>query len=66
MKPEITIGDRVRMRKKHPCGHDEWVVFRVGADVGIRCLGCGRRVLLPRKVFLKQLKQKIAGKEPGV
>lgn len=53
----IANGDRVRMRKKHPCGSDEWIIYRVGVDVGLRCLGCDRRVLLPRTQFEKQLKQ---------
>ena len=53
----ILIGDRVQMRKSHPCGSNEWDVFRVGADIGLRCAGCGRRVLLPRGTFVKQVKQ---------
>jgi hypothetical protein len=44
------------MRKKHPCGSDEWVIYRIGADIGIRCTGCGRRVLLPRSDFKRRLK----------
>lgn len=54
---EIAVGSRVRMRKKHPCGSDEWTVFRLGADIGMQCAGCGRRVLLPRSDFQKRLKQ---------
>lgn len=57
MDEEIRIGDRVQMRKKHPCGSDEWIVYRVGADVGIRCTGCDRRVMLARSVFHKRLKR---------
>jgi hypothetical protein len=53
----IAAGDRVKMRKKHPCGSDEWVVYRVGVDIGLRCVGCERRVILPRSQFVKQLKQ---------
>jgi hypothetical protein len=56
----ISNGDRVQMRKKHPCGSDEWIVFRVGADIGLRCVGCDRRVLLPRSTFLKRLKRVLA------
>jgi len=48
---EIKIGDLVRMKKKHPCGGDQWQVVRVGADIGIRCQKCHRRVLLERGVF---------------
>ena len=53
---EIRVGNRVRMRKPHPCGGKEWEVTRIGADIGIRCLTCGRRVMLPRPKFEKQMK----------
>ncbi|CUS02194.2 conserved protein of unknown function [Candidatus Promineifilum breve] len=53
---EIHLGDAVRLRKKHPCGSDEWTVVRVGADIGLVCRGCGRRILLARGEFNKQLK----------
>lgn len=42
------LGDRLRLRKPHPCGSYEWLVIRLGADIGLRCVRCGRRVLLPR------------------
>jgi hypothetical protein len=54
---EFFVGDRVQMQKKHPCGSDEWLIYRVGADIGLRCLGCNRRVMLERSVFLKRLKK---------
>jgi hypothetical protein len=53
---EVRLGDVVRMRKPHPCGSSEWQVVRLGADIGIRCGGCGRRVLLPRSQFMRQVK----------
>lgn len=53
---EIRLGDVVRMRKPHPCGNDQWEVVRLGADIGIRCSRCGRRVLLPRSQFVRQVK----------
>jgi hypothetical protein len=56
----ITIGSRVQMRKQHPCGSNEWLVERVGVDIGLRCDGCGRHVLLPREGFYKQLKKIIS------
>jgi len=43
---ELHLGDTVRLRKPHPCGSYEWEIVRVGADIGIRCCQCGRRVLL--------------------
>lgn len=54
---QIEVNDRVQMRKKHPCGSDTWVVYRVGADLGLRCLGCDRRVMLPRSKFNKGVKR---------
>jgi len=47
----IAVGDRVRLRKAHPCGGDEWIVHRTGADVGLTCATCGRRVMLERELF---------------
>lgn len=54
---ELHVGDRARLRKPHPCGGYDWEIVRVGADIGIRCLTCGRRVLLPRSKFEKQVKE---------
>lgn len=45
---QFELGDRLRLRKPHPCGSYEWLVIRLGADIGLRCVQCGRRVLLPR------------------
>lgn len=50
------IDDIVRLRKPHPCGSYEWQVVRVGADIGLVCQTCGRRVLLPRRTLEKRLK----------
>ncbi len=57
MPIEIYLDDRVQMRKQHPCGGYEWRIFRLGADIGMLCETCGRRVLLPRRQFEKRLKQ---------
>jgi hypothetical protein len=56
----IDIGNRVQLHKQHPCGSDEWVVERVGIDIGLRCEGCARRVLIPREDFFKRLKKIIS------
>ena len=53
---EVRLGDVVRLRKVHPCGGYEWEVYRLGADIGVRCQTCGRRVLLVRSVFEKRVK----------
>ena len=57
---EIKMGDRVRLRKKHPCGGSEWQVVRLGADIGIKCLKCQRRVLIERAIFERRVKAFIA------
>ncbi len=56
MVMEIKLGDVVHLKKKHPCGSYEWQVVRLGADIGIKCLKCQRRVLLPRSVFERRVK----------
>lgn len=53
----VVIGMRVRLRKTHPCGGDTWTVTRTGADVGIACEGCGRRVMLEREEFERRIRQ---------
>lgn len=50
------IGDVVRMKKPHPCGSDQWEITRTGIDFGLKCLGCGHRVLLARPKFVKAVK----------
>jgi hypothetical protein len=64
---DIKIGDTVRLKKRHPCGSYEWQVIRVGADIGIKCLQCQHRVLLPRSVFERRVKAVISREEnaPG-
>lgn len=54
------VGDVVRMRKAHPCGSDTWRIVRVGADLGLRCQGCDRKVFLPRSRFRRQLRETIS------
>lgn len=50
------IDDVVRLRKPHPCGGFEWTVVRLGADIGLVCTTCSRRVLLPRRELERRLK----------
>jgi len=56
MTVNIKVGDIVRLRKPHPCGSYEWEIIRVGADIGLKCLKCQRRVLLERSIFERRLK----------
>jgi hypothetical protein len=57
MLTELALGDVVRLRKLHPCGSADWTVVRLGADIGLECKGCGRRVLLPRRELARRLKE---------
>lgn len=55
MHIKLFLGDIVRMQRGHSCGENRWEVTRVGMDVRLRCLGCGRSLLLPRPEFEKHL-----------
>jgi hypothetical protein len=60
---KIKPGDVVRLRKKHPCGGDEWQVVRLSAGVGIKCLKCQRQVLLERETFERRVKALVSKTE---
>ncbi len=51
----LFVGDVVRLRRAHPCGTDTWQIDRLGADIGLRCQGCGRHVLLERRQLERRL-----------
>lgn len=57
MKDNYKLGTRVVMKKEHPCGSNEWEITRVGVDIKIKCLKCGRTIMLPRVEFNKKLKK---------
>ena len=59
MKNDYVLGSKVIMKKPHPCGTNEWEIIRVGADIKIKCLNCGRCIMLPRIEFNKKLKKVI-------
>lgn len=54
---EINVGDILVMKKEHPCKNKEWEVLRTGADLRIKCLGCGHQVLSSRKNIEKNIKE---------
>jgi hypothetical protein len=56
MVTDFRLNDSVRLRKPHPCGSVEWLVTRIGADIGIKCKGCGRYQLLPRSEIERRMK----------
>ena len=57
MLPDIQVGDLLQLRKPHPCGGYLWKVYRLGADIGLECARCGRRVMLPRRDVARRLKK---------
>ena len=54
---DLQVGQIVKTKKPHPCSSDEWEVLRVGMDVKLRCQGCGREIMVPRKKAEKSVKQ---------
>ncbi len=54
---KLAVGDVVRTRKAHPCGSDQWEIIRLGADVRITCVKCGRSVLMPRVKLERRVRQ---------
>jgi hypothetical protein len=54
---DLGLGDVIRMRKPHPCGGYEWRVVRLGADIGLECLTCNRRILLDRRSLKNRIKK---------
>ncbi|NDJ77401.1 MAG: DUF951 domain-containing protein [Chloroflexi bacterium] len=63
MPTDIRVDDIVQMRKTHACGGDRWRVYRVGADIGLRCLTCDRRILLPRARFERGVRRVVTDVE---
>lgn len=57
---EYGLHDIVQMKKPHPCHKsDQWEIIRMGADIKIKCQGCGAIVMFPRRTFEKKLKKVI-------
>ncbi len=51
------VGDKIIMKKPHPCGGKEWGIARIGADVKLRCITCGKYVNLTRDELKKRAKE---------
>jgi hypothetical protein len=60
---DIRVDDVLQLKKPHPCGENAWHVYRVGADIGLRCAGCQRMVLLPRSAVERQVRRVTRGGE---
>ncbi|MEI3336429.1 MAG: DUF951 domain-containing protein [Clostridium sp.] len=63
MVENFNLGDIIQMKKKHPCGEYNFEVIRLGADIKIKCTGCGRIVMIPRQKFVKGTKKLIKAAE---
>jgi hypothetical protein len=61
MLPDIQVGQIIRLRKPHPCGSYDWKIYRLGADIGLECVECGRRVMLPRRKVARRMKEILPG-----
>ena len=66
--PVVTfyLGDVVRLRRAHPCGGDDWLVDRLGADIGLRCRTCARHVLLERRALEGRLVEFVTRGDPAI
>ena len=53
---DIRVGDRLKMKKAHPCGSSEWEVLRTGIDFRLKCRGCGHMIMIPRTQAEKNIK----------
>ena len=60
---DVKLGDTLVMKKKHPCGSQEFLVLRIGMDFRIRCAGCGHEVMVPRVKLEKNIKKIISKTE---
>lgn len=63
---ELLLGDIVRLRRPHPCGGTDWRIDRLGADIGLRCLRCGRHVLVERRTLERRLERFLERGDPAL
>ncbi|MBL0385040.1 DUF951 domain-containing protein [Tumebacillus sp. ITR2] len=59
---QFELGDVVQMKKAHPCGTNEWELLRLGMDIRIKCVKCGRSVMLPRREFERNMRKVLRSK----
>jgi len=63
---ELLVGDVVRLRRPHPCGGSTWLIDRLGADIGLRCQGCGRHVMIERRPLEARLVEFVSRGDPSI
>ena len=56
---DFSIGEVIKLKKAHPCGANQWEILRVGMDFRLKCQGCGRQVMLPRRQVEKSFRGKL-------
>lgn len=54
---DVRLGDRLTLKKQHPCGGTDWDVLRVGADFRLRCVTCGRELMAPRSRIERSIRR---------
>lgn len=59
MEKKYTLNDHVIMKKGHPCGFNEWIITRMGVDIKLKCVKCGREIMMDRLEFEKKIKKVI-------
>ena len=59
----VQVGDVIQTKKPHPCGASRWLVLRTGADLRLRCTGCGHEVMAPRRKIEKSIKRILSEEE---
>lgn len=59
----LRLHDRVVMKKRHPCGANEWELLRVGMDIRLKCMGCGHELMMPRHKAEKHIKKILTEEE---
>lgn len=62
MEKKYKLDSHVIMRKGHPCGTNEWIITRMGVDIKLKCVGCGREIMMDRLEFERKLKKIIGDK----
>ncbi|MCX6089546.1 MAG: DUF951 domain-containing protein [Atribacterota bacterium] len=58
---KLEVHDVLTLKKVHPCGGQQWRVIRVGVDVGVKCLTCGRFVMVPRRKLERDVREILRG-----
>ena len=60
---DVQVGDVIQTKKPHPCGASRWLVLRTGADLRLRCTGCGHEVMQPRRKIEKMIRRIVPKEE---